>query len=94
MNMMTGFSTLPLQVASIVGFAFTFLGMCALFFVLIRYMLHGVVVPGFVFLASLTAILSGAQLFALGVMGEYLSRMHFRMMERPPFAIRAKTYER
>jgi undecaprenyl-phosphate 4-deoxy-4-formamido-L-arabinose transferase len=93
MNMMTGFSTLPLQVASIVGFAFTLFGMCTLLYVLVRYLLHGVAVQGFAFLASLISIFSGAQLFALGVMGEYLSRMHFRMMERPPYAVRAKTYE-
>lgn len=93
MNMMTGFSTIPLQVASIVGFVFTLFGMGALSFVLIRYLLHGAAVQGFVFLASLISIFSGAQLFALGVMGEYLSRMHFRMMERPPYAVRMKTYE-
>jgi hypothetical protein len=67
--------------------------MGSLLFTLIRYMLHGVAVPGFVFLASIISIFSGAQLFALGVMGEYLSRMHFRMMERPPYAVRATTYE-
>jgi undecaprenyl-phosphate 4-deoxy-4-formamido-L-arabinose transferase len=92
MNMMTGFSTLPLQLASIVGFTFTLFGMSSLLYVLIRYLLNGVAVPGFAFLASLISIFSGAQLFALGVMGEYLSRMHFRMMERPPYAVRAKTY--
>jgi glycosyltransferase involved in cell wall biosynthesis len=91
LNMMTGFSTLPLQLASIVGFTFTLFGMGSLFFTLYRYMLHGVAVPGFVFLASIISIFSGAQLFALGVMGEYLSRMHFRMMDRPPYAVRAKT---
>ena len=90
---MTGFSTLPLQLASIVGFVFTLFGMCALAFVLIRYLLHGAAVQGFVFLASMITIFSGAQLFALGIMGEYLSRMHFRMMERPPYAVRVKTFE-
>ena len=93
MNMMTGFSTLPLQLASIVGFAFTLIGAFALAFVLIRYLLQGVIVAGFVFLASLISIFSGAQLFALGVIGEYLARMHFRMMDRPPYAVRAGTYE-
>jgi hypothetical protein len=34
------------------------------------------------------AIFSGAQLFALGMIGEYLARMHFRMMDRPCYAIR------
>jgi len=31
------------------------------------------------------AIFSGAQLFALGIIGEYLARMHFRMMEKPTY---------
>ena len=93
MNMMTGFSTLPLQLASVAGFTFTLFGMGTLAFVLIRYLLHGAAVPGFAFLASMISIFSGAQLFALGVIGEYLARMHFRMMERPPYAVRTRTYE-
>ena len=46
---------------------------------------------GFPFLASVISIFSGAQLFALGVIGEYLARMHFRMMEQPPFVVREST---
>ena len=42
--------------------------------------------PGFPFLASIIAIFSGTQLFALGIIGEYLARMHFRMLGRPPYA--------
>ena len=34
------------------------------------------------------AIFSGAQLSALGVIGEYLGRLHFRIMERPPYVVR------
>ena len=89
LNMMTGFSTLPLQVASVVGFGFTVFGGIVLAYVLITYLLHGGSVPGFPFLASIVAIFSGAQLFAIGIIGEYLARMHFRTMERPPFLVRA-----
>lgn len=88
MNMMTGFSTLPLQFASIVGFLFTFFGIGVLAFVVGRYLLLGGSVPGFPFLASIIALFSGAQLFALGIIGEYLARMHFRMMERPSYVVR------
>jgi undecaprenyl-phosphate 4-deoxy-4-formamido-L-arabinose transferase len=45
-------------------------------------------VPGFPFLASIVALFSGAQLFALGIMGEYLARMHFRSMQKPPYVVR------
>ena len=57
-------------------------------FVLIRYFLSETDVPGFAFLASLISVLAGAQLFGLGVIGEYLGRMHFRSMQRPPYVIR------
>jgi len=88
LNMMTGFSTLPLQVASLLGFAATLFGLGALAFVIGRYLVQGSTVPGFTFLASLITLLSGTQLFAIGVIGEYLARMHFTMMERPPYAVR------
>lgn len=89
MNMMTGFTTLPLQIASLVGFAFTFFGFCVLGYVLLRYFTHGDPVPGFPFLASIVALFSGAQLFALGIIGEYLARMHFRSLQKPPYVVRA-----
>lgn len=88
LNMMTGFSTLPLQLASVIGFASTILGVILLLFVLGRYLLEGGVVPGFAFLASTIAIFSGAQLFAIGIFGEYLARMHFRVMDRPAYTVR------
>jgi glycosyltransferase involved in cell wall biosynthesis len=89
LNMMTGFSVLPLQVASLIGFIFTVFGMSTLAFVIARYLTQGSPVPGFPFLASLIAIFSGAQLFALGIIGEYLARMHFRMMDRPAYTVRS-----
>jgi undecaprenyl-phosphate 4-deoxy-4-formamido-L-arabinose transferase len=87
-NMITGYSTLPLQVASIVGFVFGVFGFCLLLYVLIRYFTTGTRVPGFAFLASVVSIFSGAQMFAMGVIGEYLARMHFRLMDRPSYAVR------
>jgi len=90
-NMMTGFSVLPLQVASVLGLAFGSMGFLVLLYVLLRYLVDGSAVPGFPFLASIIAIFSGVQLFALGIFGEYLARMHFRSMERPPYALRSST---
>jgi undecaprenyl-phosphate 4-deoxy-4-formamido-L-arabinose transferase len=94
MNMMTGYSLLPLQLATMIGFLFTLFGVLVLFVVLGRYLMVGDTVAGFPFLASIIAIFSGAQLFALGIIGEYLGRMHLRMMERPPYIVRAATLVR
>jgi glycosyltransferase involved in cell wall biosynthesis len=93
MNMVTGFSSWPLQLASFVGFGFTVIGLLLLIFVVGRYLIDPATrqVPGFAFLASVIVIFSGAQLFALGVIGEYLARLHFRTMERPTYAVRQET---
>jgi glycosyltransferase involved in cell wall biosynthesis len=91
LNMATGFSVVPLQLASLVGFAFTLFGVGVLVYVTGRFLLQGSPVPGFPFLAAVIAIFSGAQLFALGIIGEYLARMHFRSMGRPTYSVRAET---
>jgi glycosyltransferase involved in cell wall biosynthesis len=89
LDMMTGFSTAPLQLASLIGFTCTLFGLAVFIYVFVRYCLEGSV-PGFPFLASIIAIFSGAQLFALGVIGEYLARMHFRSMKRPAYVVRTR----
>lgn len=88
LNMITGFSNLPLQFASLVGFTFTVFGFLVLVYVIGRTLIEGSAVPGFAFLASIVAIFSGVQLFALGIMGEYMARMHARLMDRPSYAVR------
>jgi undecaprenyl-phosphate 4-deoxy-4-formamido-L-arabinose transferase len=87
MNLITGFTVLPLRLASVIGFVFTVFGFLVLAYVLGRYFVEGSSVPGFPFLASIVAIFSGAQLFAMGILGEYLARMHLRMMERPTYTV-------
>jgi glycosyltransferase involved in cell wall biosynthesis len=91
LNMMTSFGVLPLQLASLVGFCFTIFGGGVLVYVLACYFLEGGAVAGFPFLASIIAIFSGAQLFALGMMGEYLARIHSRSMKKPAYVIAEQT---
>lgn len=90
LNLLTGFSTIPLRLATGVGFLFLFFGLIILFYVLIRFLIQGGVVPGFTFLASVIVIFSGVQLFTLGIMGEYMARMHFRLMDKPTYTIKEK----
>jgi glycosyltransferase involved in cell wall biosynthesis len=88
LNLMTGFTVLPLKISTIVGFVFTAFGGCILAYVLGCYLLFGTSVPGFSFLASVICIFAGVQLFALGVIGEYMARLYLRTMEKPTYAIR------
>jgi undecaprenyl-phosphate 4-deoxy-4-formamido-L-arabinose transferase len=88
LTMLTGFTTLPLRLASLVGFAFTLVGFGLLAFVIVEFLIVGRQVPGFAFLASIIAIFAGAQLFALGIIGEYLARVHMRVLDPPTYAVR------
>jgi glycosyltransferase involved in cell wall biosynthesis len=83
---LTGFSTFPLQFASFVGFFLTIFGILVLIYVVGRYLLEGSI-PGFPFLASIITIFSGAQLFSLGIFGEYLGRVFTRSMNYPAYVI-------
>jgi len=86
-NMITGFTTIPLRVATINGLLCVGAGLILLAYVFYRYFENGGSVPGFPFLASVIIIFSGAQLFALGIIGEYMGRMYSRTLNRPSYIV-------
>jgi len=86
-NLVLGFSVLPLRIASILGFIFTVIGCLLLVYVLIRYFVEGVAIPGFAFLASTFVTFSGIQLFVLGIIGEYLAIMFTILTRQPQYII-------
>jgi len=83
---LTGFSIAPLRFASWLGFFFTLFGIAIFLYVLVIYVTLGSI-PGFPFLASIIALFSGAQLFTLGIFGEYLARVFDRSMDHPTYVI-------
>lgn len=87
LNMVTGYSTGPLRLASLIGFFFTLIGVGLFAYVIGRYFISEGSVPGFPFLASSIAMFSGAQMFAIGILGEYLARMHYALMSRPTYVV-------
>lgn len=86
MLILVGYSTMPLRVASMMGFVFTLFGLAIFLYVVVLYFTSGSI-PGFPFLASIISIFSGMQLFALGIFGEYLARMYDRSMDRPTYVV-------
>lgn len=88
LNLITGFSSAPLRITGWLGFGFSFFGLLIFLYVVVRYLLFGSPVKGFPFLASIIAIFSGIQLFALGIIGEYLARVHVRLMGRPVYSVK------
>ncbi len=89
LTMFTGFSVFPLRLASYLGFGLTIFGIILFIYVVpIRlFILNQSGVQGFTFLASMIAIFSGTQMFTIGIIGEYLARMHFRLMDKPAYTI-------
>ncbi|MCA1782636.1 MAG: glycosyltransferase family 2 protein [Dermatophilaceae bacterium] len=88
MNMVTGYGTLPLRLVTWLGLAVSTLGFLLFVLVIVRYLQGTIAVAGFTTLASMLALLSGAMMLCIGILGEYLGRLHFRSMQRPTFMVR------
>jgi undecaprenyl-phosphate 4-deoxy-4-formamido-L-arabinose transferase len=89
---LTNFSTKPLRFSNIIGFFFTLIGLIGFIYVITIYFIEGSV-PGFPFLASAIMAFSGVQLFALGIIGEYLARVFERTGGRKTYTIERTTQE-
>ncbi len=90
LSIMTGYSTIPLRFASMLGFFFLLFGIVILIYVFYIAIVVGSI-PGWPFLASIVSIFSGVQLFSLGIIGEYLARMYVRTMDRPVYLVAENT---
>ena len=93
-NMITGYSTRPLRWVGFIGTCCATVGFLMLGYVVGRYVFVDSRVEGFTFLAAALTLFSGVQLLSLGVLGEYLGRIHFRTMGKPPYVVRATTPEK
>jgi dolichol-phosphate mannosyltransferase len=82
----SGFSIVPLRIATYLGFIFSVIGV--LFF---AYTIHsyatGIAIQGWTTLMTVVLTLGSAQLFVLGVIGEYLGRLYIQSKNRPLFII-------
>ena len=92
-DLTTTFRTWPLRLASVIGFVVMALGLGALAFVLGSYFVTGRPLSIFRFLAAVLAVFSGAQLFTLGIMGEYVARIHHRVLREPAYVVRERIGE-
>jgi undecaprenyl-phosphate 4-deoxy-4-formamido-L-arabinose transferase len=90
-DMATGYSALPLRLASALGFSTISFGAVLLVYVIGRPIITGERVQGFPMLASTIIIFSGVQIFLLGILGEYIGRMHFRVMNKPTYMVAETT---
>ena len=87
-NAVTGYSIAPLRLVSLIGLVSFVVSFIIALVVLINYTLGRIEVAGFPTLAILVSMFAGVQLLSLGVIGEYLGRLHMRSMGRPRYVIR------
>lgn len=91
MNMILGYSTAPLRFVIYLGAACGVLGVLLLGVILYQYFSNRIQVAGFTTLASMIAIFSSAQMVAIGVLGEYIGRIHQSNAGRPTYVVRERS---
>lgn len=88
LNMITNFSIIPLQVASVTGFLFSVFGFILGAYFFIKKVFFGIPIMGFAATGILITIFSGVQLLSLGLIGEYIGRVHLNLNKKPQFVVR------
>src|SRR3972149_1254665 len=87
-DLMTGYSLVPLQIFTIIGFGIAFLSIIFVIFLFIRRIIVGPEVQGVFTLFAILFFLVGVILMGLGIMGEYIGRLYKEVQRRPRFAIK------
>lgn len=82
-----GFSEAPLAISSWLGIVFSIVGFFAVLFIVIRKLLFGDPVAGWASTASIIVFIGGVQLFCLGIIGKYLSKVYVETKNRPHYII-------
>lgn len=87
----TSFSSIPLRIAAILGFLVTFLSFLYLIYAFIQW-LKGDVKPGWPSLIATILLIGGIELIALGIIGQYLSRVYNEVKKRPIYIVQERKY--
>lgn len=88
MNLFTNFSLLPLQLVSLAGLVASLGGFAVGTYYLVQYLFGAIDVPGFASIIVAILVLGGLQMLALGIIGEYLGRVHLNINRKPQYSVR------
>jgi glycosyltransferase involved in cell wall biosynthesis len=88
LELITSFSVVPLRITSYFGLLSALLAFLLSAFFLLKKLFWGIGVPGYASLIITISFFSGVQLLALGVLGEYISRIVREILKRPAYIIR------
>ena len=82
------FSTFPLKLVTAVGLITSAASVIYLIAVIIQKLFFGIDVPGYATIVVLVLFLGGIQLFCLGLLGEYLSKIYVQVKNRPIYVLK------
>jgi glycosyltransferase involved in cell wall biosynthesis len=90
------FSTVPLSIASIMGMLFCLIAFLMIIFIIVKTLLFGDPTSGWPSLVCIIFLVSGVQLFCLGIMGQYISKTYLETKKRPIYIAKEteKTHEK
>ena len=85
-----GFSTLPLAVAAFLGILFCIVAFIFIIVIIVRTLVFGDPTSGWPSLACIILLVSGVQLFCMGILGAYLSKTYLEVKKRPIYICKDK----
>ena len=87
-----GYTTLPLRIATFLGILLSFIAIIYMVVLVIKTLILGIDVPGYVTTLGFVLLLGGIQLLMLGIIGEYLAKAYIQGKDRPIY-IEKEVYE-
>ena len=81
------FTTMPLTLASFMGFLLCMVALCSTVFIVVRKLLFGDPVSGWASTASILTFIGGIQLFFMGIFGQYLAKAYTEIKNRPIYIV-------
>jgi len=84
----TSFSTVPLAFASFMGVLFCILAFALIIFTIVRKVMFGDPTSGWPSLVCIISLISGVQLFCLGIVGQYLAKTYMEVKNRPIYLVK------
>ena len=81
------FTTMPLTLASFMGFLLCMVALCSTVFIGVRKLLFGDPVSGWASTASIITFIGGIQLFFMGIFGQYLAKAYTEIKNRPIYIV-------
>jgi len=88
-DLVTGFSIVPLQMYSILGFLVSLMSLGFFALIIYRRIAYGPEAEGLFTLFAIAFLLLGVALFGIGLLGEYVGRIYQQVRERPRYLIQA-----